>query len=71
MTDEQVTQFLQSIVSQAVELQAYVSLMDEQERDTIHDIERDIDSLLDYLQDERQTTEVFDSFSGRIEQRDN
>ncbi len=51
MTDEQVIQYLQSIAVQAVELQAHVSEMVQEERASLRQIDQDVSSLLDYFEE--------------------
>ncbi len=51
MTDEQVIQYLQSIVIQAIELKDYVSGMVEEEREALRQMDEEISSLLDYFEE--------------------
>ncbi len=50
MTDEQAIEYLKSIALTAVELQALVAGMDQQEMRAVREMDDDLNSLLDWLE---------------------
>ncbi len=69
--DDLSIRLLQSIAIQATQMQPFVNQIDREDREALRMIDEDLSSLLDWLQENGQTTEVFYISSERIEERNN
>lgn len=54
MTSDEARNYLQGIAIMAVQLQAHVSKLDQEEMGTLREIDRDLTDLLDYFLEEEQ-----------------